>query len=297
MSENELEQHTEKTAETAASNNAESVTQPESESAQKSASSPLVDARFELHLTDFEGPLDLLLHLISREEFNIFDIPIARLTQAYLDVIETWQKELDIEPASEFLLMIATLIHIKSQMLLPKDEQVQEATEEEDPREKLVFQLLEYQRFKEVAEELGSKLRESWEVFTRPAGLDRPEESEDPELCSQDAYRLGEAFRSLVAKSKYRAPHDIYVERVSIGERIAQIADLLALCPQTTFEELCLGLRYREEHVTSFLAILEMSRLKLVMTNQADRLGVIRVQSRVDEIAEKGERAAGMLTE
>ncbi len=259
-----------------------------------------MDDRFGIHLPDFEGPLDLLLHLIQRDELDIFNIPIAHLTASYLEMLELMEQTLEIEPASEFLLMLATLIHIKSRMLLPEEPQEAEgeAEPEEDPRERLVRQLLEYQRFKEVAQELGSKLRESWEYFMRPPGLDRPpEEEESGELCNQDVFRLGEAFRSLVAKSKYLAPHDIYVERISIGERIAQIADDLSVCPQTTFGALCSTLRYREEHVTSFLAVLEMSRLKLILTNQIERLGTIHVEARVDGIAEKGEQAAGMLSE
>lgn len=252
-------------------------------------------AAYAVRLPVFDGPLDLLLHLIRREELDIFDIPIARLTKAYLHTLEL-MRQLQIEPASEFLVMAATLLQIKSRLLLPRPPALDDIDDEGDPRTDLVRQLLEYQRFKEVAVGLGGCTLLGWDVFDRPGGLDRPRaEIDDDDLADQDVFRLAEAFRRLVERGGYVAPHDIYVERVSIGERIAQIADHLALEGRATFEHFCGGARYREEIITTFLALLEMARLKLIRVDQTDRLGPLYIEARVGAIGHLGEQAAGML--
>lgn len=251
---------------------------------------------FTIRLPSFDGPLELLLHLIRREELNIFDIPISRLTQAYLGYLEEL-RQLSIEPASEFLVMAATLMHIKSVTLLPRPPVGQDdAGELLDPRDELVRRLLEYQRFKEVAQALDLQARAGRDVFYRLPGLDRPPDPEDEQdLANQDIFRLAEAFRRLIRKGRFQAPHDIHVERISIAERIAQIAELLALEERTTFEALCVEARHREELITTFLALLEMARLKLIRVTQGDRLGPLYVEARVGAIGALGEDAAGMM--
>lgn len=255
------------------------------------------DAPYAVKLPNFDGPLALLLHLIRREELDIFDIPVSRLTAAYLAHLEL-MRALHIEPASEFLVMAATLLQIKSRSLLPRPPGLDDVAEGvEDPREALVRQLLEYQRFQAVAEALGGRVRLGWDVFVRPDGIDRPKTDDDDPLADHDAYRLAEAFRRLARRGHFEAPHDIYVERVSIAERIAQIADRLADQERVAFSALCGQARYREEIITSFLALLEMARLKLIRTVQAERLGELWVEARVGAIGDLGERAAGMLDE
>lgn len=253
--------------------------------------------RYAVHLPAFDGPLDLLLHLIQREELSIFDIPIARLTAAYLATIEEMRRQ-QLEPASDFLVWAATLVQIKSRMLLPRPPSLADidAVEPEDPRAELVRQLLEYQRYREVAEALGQYPRLDWTTFDRPAGQDRPRDpDEEDALAAQDAYRLAAAFRALLSRTPYEAPHEIDVERISIGERIAQIADRLAAAGTLTFEQLCEGARHREELITTFLAVLEMTRLKLIRLVQGDRLGDLYVEPRVGSIGVAGEEAAGLL--
>lgn len=252
---------------------------------------------YAVHLPVFDGPLDLLLHLIRKDELDIFDIPISRLTAAYLETLEEMRR-LGIEPASEFLLMAATLLQIKSRMLLPRPpslDDVEEGTE--DPREALVQQLLEYQRFKAVAAEISRLVRVGRDVFLRPGGQDRPPDDDDAELAQIGIWRLAEAFRSLLDRGHFEAPHDIWVERISIGERIAQIADLLAVRQRTTFASLCVRARYREEVITTFLALLEMARLKLIRVTQGETIGPVYVEARVGAIDQRGEEAAGMLAE
>ena len=251
---------------------------------------------FSIHLPTFDGPLDLLLHLIRKEELDIFDIPISRLTTAYLGYLEAMRR-LAIEPASEFLVMAATLMQLKSVMLLPRPPlAADEAGELLDPREVLVRRLLEYQRFKEVSKALDGLPRLGRDVFVRAAGLDRPPDPEDEaELANADVYRLAEAFRSLMRRGRFTAPHDIYVERVSLAERIAQIAERLDRDGTASYEALCEGARHREELITTFLALLEMARLKLVRVTQGDRLGPLWIEPRVGAIGVLGEEAAGMM--
>lgn len=251
---------------------------------------------YAIHLPVFDGPLDLLLHLIRKDELDIFDIPISRLTRAYLDTLEEMRRH-GIEPASEFLLMAATLLQIKSRMLLPRPPGLDDVEEgSEDPREVLVQQLLEYQRFKAAAADISRLVRVGRDVFLRPGGQDRPPD-EDAELAALGIWRLAEAFRELVERGHFEAPHDIWVERISIGERIAQIADLLAVRVRTTFASLCLRARYREEVITTFLALLEMARLKLIRVTQSNSPGPVYVEARVGSIGQLGEEAAGMLGE
>lgn len=255
-------------------------------------------ARYAIHLPDFDGPLDLLLHLIRREKLDIFDIPIARLTAAYLASLEDMRRA-QMEPASDFLLMAATLLQIKSRLLLPRPPSLEDidADAPEDPRAELVRQLLEYRRYREVADVLSTQPQLGRDVFYRPAGLDRPAADADAELAAQDIFRLGEAFRALIARTRFEAPHDIWVERISIGERIAQIADRLAESRTITFRALLSDVRHREEAITTFLALLEMARLKLIHTTQGEHLGELYIEARVGAIGDLGEEAAGMLAE
>ena len=256
----------------------------------------LGEGHYEIHLPNFDGPFDLLLHLIRKEELDIFDISISRLTAAYLDTLRMMQRS-GIEPASDFLLMAATLTQLKSRMLLPRV--VAEADglgDELDPRTALMRQLLAYQAFREVTEVLNEKVRLGRDVFIRPTGQDRPPE-EDPELPAHDIYRLAKAFRALIKKQAYQAPHEIYVERITIGERIAQIADRLASLGRVSFSSLVDTSTSREEVITTFLALLEMARLKLIGVEQRGPDTPLYIQARVDDINQRGEVAAGMLAE
>ncbi|MEE2756122.1 MAG: segregation/condensation protein A [Myxococcota bacterium] len=256
----------------------------------------LTDSRYQIHLPNFDGPLDLLLHLIRKEELDIFDISVSRLTAAYLDTLSL-MKRTGIEPASNFLLMAATLMQLKSKLLLPKPESDDEELGDEiDPRLELMNQLLAYQAFKEAAQHLDSEIRLGREVFIRPPGQDKPRE-EDPDLTNHDVYRLATAFRDLLKKESYQAPHEIYVERITIGERIAQIADKLAALGQVSFAHLVENTSTREEVITTFLALLEMARLKLIGVEQRGPNTPLYIQSSVDKIAQRGEVAAGMLAE
>lgn len=245
-------------------------------------------------VASFDGPLDLLMHLIRKEEFDIFDLPISRLTSTYLGHLEA-MRQVAIEPAGEFLVMAATLTQIKSRLLLPRAPKMEDGDFGDDPRADLVHLLLEYQRYQEVAEGLGAMSQVGRDVFLRPEGQDRPPEVED-ELSDQQVFRLADAFRRLIGHRRFVAPHEIYVERVSIGERVAQIAEQLAEVGRVSFDVLCEEVHFLEEQVTTFLAVLEMSRLKLVRLIQGERYAPLYVEAVVEGIAPLAEEAAGTLS-
>ncbi|HEY6100157.1 MAG TPA: segregation/condensation protein A [Anaeromyxobacter sp.] len=218
---------------------------------------------YAVKLALFEGPLDLLLHLIRVNEVEITDIPIARISEQYLVTLEAI-RDLDLDVAGEFLLMAATLAWIKSRMLLPPDGLEIEG-EGPDPRAELVARLLEYQRFKEVAAELGERRwlgRDVFEAHVTPQ-TPRPEAEREIEV---GLFELIEAYRRVLARAgPSAAPHEVSVETVTVRERMLVVMQALELRPSLEFTE-CLVASdalppSRELFVATFLAILELSRL------------------------------------
>ena len=200
-----------------------------------------------------------------------------------------------IEPASDFLVMAATLLKLKSQLLLPK-RIIDEDVDESDLNPRRRWYANTSTAFKEAAHSLDQRPRLGRELFHRPAGQDRPKDPE-AELAALDAYRLAQAFRGLMNRPQYRAPHDIYVERITIGERMAQIGDRLISKGKLSFAALCMEAQTSEEVITTFLALLEMARLRLIRVVQRKARAPLYIESRVDDIDVQGERAAGMLVE
>jgi len=231
----------------------------------------------------FEGPLDLLLHLIKKHEIDIFDIPIALITDKYMAYLG-WMEVLDLDIAGEFLVMAATLAHIKSRMLLPPDEAVgeEEAEEEGDPREELVRRLLEYQRYKEVADELRDRPLLFRDVFVRD-GQAPSVESDNP-FSEVSVFRLVEALDRVMKKTQTRIGHEVVMDRVSIADRILELVELLKTRREVTFEDMFVGARTRMAVVATFLAILEMARLKMIRVHQADASEVIHILSRLEDV-------------
>jgi len=238
-----------------------------------------------IHLDIFEGPLDLLLYLIRKNEYDIFDIPIRAITEQYLEYIEVL-KSLDLEIAGDFLVMAATLMKIKSRMLLPRPE-TGEDDEEEDPRAALIKQLLEYQRYKEAAERLQEGPVLGRDVFARK--FESPElarvENEESYL-EVDMYDLIEALRSVLKGLPEEKAYTIRFEPYSVRERISQLVDILKGVQSITFEELFSGTTQRIEVVTTFLAMLEMVRLQLLKIYQAQAHGNIRIMPMISDETE-----------
>ena len=239
-----------------------------------------VDA-FPVKLSNFEGPLDLLLHLIKKNEVNIHDIPIALITRQYLDAIHLLE-EMNLDIAGEFLVMAATLIHIKSKMLLPRPETSAGVEgEEEDPRDALVRRLLEHQKFKAAAELLHEREQLRSAQWLRPDArvAELAGEDYEPEL-EVDLFSLLTAFQSVVDRAKLRPKVLLPPEQMPIEVRIEQLLARLSETEAIGFEELFADVNDRGGLIVTFLALLEMIRLKLVRVFQAGSFGPIRIYKR-----------------
>ncbi len=235
-------------------------------------------APYKVRLEVFEGPLDLLLYLIKQEEIDIYDIPVARITQQYLEYLE-FMKSLDIELAGEFLVMAATLLKIKSRMLLPRHEELGE--EIEDPRKELVQQLLEYRKFKEIAERLGEKEYQQRRMFPRPkGGFDNAAEIIPPEPPAPEVgvFELLAAFKQVLERIDKLKLYEIVGEDISIEERIDFVLRTIAQRRRMTFMELFEHENRRLVMVVTFFALLELMRLGRISVRQERIFGEILIE-------------------
>lgn len=250
------------------------------------APSPALDRgpTYEVSLPSFEGPLDLLLHLIQKHELDIMNIPIAFVTEKYLEYVVMMQ-ELNIDIASEYLVMAATLAYIKSRTLLPTppEDQDQAQVEEEDPRMELVRRLLEYQKYKLAAEQLGGRAVLGRDVF--PRGSKEAVEQGPAPLAPVGIFKLLDAFEEVLKRVQQTKQHEIDFERISITERISQLSDILRSRPAVAFDELFVGVRTRADVIVTFLALLEMTRLRLTRIFQDSPYSTINIELRVRDDA------------
>ncbi len=234
-----------------------------------------------LEAVDFQGPLDLLMHLIKKNEVNIYDIPIALITQQYLDTINLMQ-ELDLDIAGEFLVMAATLIHIKSKMLLPRPEtSAAVAGDDDDPRDMLVRRLLEHQKYKAAAELLHEREQLRATQWQRPDERVAKIAGDDfePEL-EVDLFSLLLAFQAVVHRTRERPRMVLPPEEMPVELRIEQLLDRLSENEACGFEDLFADVGDKAGLIVTFLALLEMIRLKLVRVFQSGGFGPIRVYKR-----------------
>ncbi len=229
---------------------------------------------YEIDLECFKGPLDLLLHLIKKNEMDIYDIPIAEITRQYLAAIDA-MKNLNLDVAGEFLVMAATLLHIKSRMLLPKSDAEEPEEEEIDPRAELVHRLLEYQKYKDAALNLEQLPLLGRDVFVREGGEPELEEAEEDNLAPVGLYELVEAFRQLLAEKGEPSFHQIQMERYSVADRIQLILSALEKRPRLSFRDLFVDSIGRGEVVVTFLAMLELVKLRSLRLMQNSRCGTI----------------------
>ena len=234
------------------------------------------ESGYSVKLDMFEGPLDLLLHLIKKHQINIYDIPIALITRQYLETLEI-MKTLNLSIAGDFLVMAATLIHIKSKTLLPPDENINEA-EEEDPREELVSKLLEYKKFKEASIRLEER-ESTWVDIYRRRG---PEESEpvNEEFCFTDLnlFDLVDALQKVIARLPEKDIFEVTQEVLSVTEKIHYLLEFFENRESAAFSELFEKDSTRGMIVVTFLALLEICRLRLVQIQQVEEFGVIRIR-------------------
>ncbi len=246
-----------------------------------------MDASYQVALDVFEGPLDLLLHLVKKHELSILEIPISFVTEKYLEYLDA-MAALDIDVAGEYLLMAATLCHIKSRELLPSSEPLEDDGElgddEEalDPRGDLIRRLLEYQKYKEAADNLGGRPVVGRNVWSRGAASEDAVGGDiDPDaiapLAAFPVHKLIEAFDRLMRAAKVKVSHEVLIDRLSVSQKISELTDRLELEGRFAFSSMFSFLRdglargyeeVRHEAVVTFLALLEMAKLRLIAISQ-----------------------------
>jgi segregation and condensation protein A len=249
-----------------------------------------MDAGYQVELDVFEGPLDLLLHLVKKHELSILDIPISFVTTKYLEYLDA-MAGLDIDVAGEYLLMAATLCHIKSRELLPSSEPDEDETEaaaaegeevELDPRADLIKRLLEYQKYKEAAQQLGQRPvvgRNVWSrgTSTEDAVADGIDAEAIAPLAPFPVHKLIEAFDRVMRQAKVKIAHNVLIDRLSVSQRISELTDRLEKEGRFTFTSMFSFMRdgqprtveeIKHEAVVTFLALLEMGKLRLVALSQ-----------------------------
>jgi segregation and condensation protein A len=246
-------------------------------------------AGYQVALDVFEGPLDLLLHLVKKHELSILDIPISFVTEKYLEYLDA-MVALDIDVAGEYLLMAATLCHIKSRELLPTPEPLEEddvdASDgdevEIDPRADLIRRLLEYQKYKEAALQLGQQPVVGRNVWSRGAAIeDAVGDGVDADaiapLAAFPVHKLIEAFDRVMQQAKLKVSHDVMIDRLSVSQKISELTDRLEAEGGFTFSSMFSFLRdgaprslqeVKHEAVVTFLALLEMAKLRLIALSQ-----------------------------
>ena len=233
-----------------------------------------MESPYKIQLETYEGPLDLLLDLIRKQEINIYDIPIAKIAGQFLDYVQMNLERLNPEAAGEFLLMSATLIHIKSRMLLPPDPTLV-PDEIEDPRAELVQQLLEHEKFRKAAQMLQQKAVVQSATWSQP-GLSAFLDPEAEPSLAVTLYDLVKVFQQVLDRAKQKPLLDVEEERVSVAEMMQHLCRLLAARREALpLNEVIEGLRSRDAIVATFLALLELVRLQAVAVRQKDLFGEI----------------------
>ncbi len=230
-----------------------------------------------ISLPVFEGPLDLLLYLIRREKIDIHDIPIAPITRQYMEYLDL-MRELNLDVAGEFMVMAATLIHIKSKMLVPVQPTEAEGEEEPvDPREELVRRLLEFQRYKEAAGVLHQQAQIRAAQWTRPDTVLPTFDDTGEEMLEAGLYDLVAAFKELLDRRKTLLAHEVESEGPPVEERMEELLAMIREGESLEFLDLFAALETKIAMITTFLALLELIRLKRVRVYQRGMFGPIRV--------------------
>jgi len=232
---------------------------------------------YAIKLDIFEGPLDLLLYLIKKNEIDIYNIPVALITQQYLEYLNII-KSLNLDMAGEYLVMASTLIHIKSRLLLPVPEEPSAEELEEDPRAELVRQLLEYQAFKEAAQELSHRPILERDVFKNTVPEEKKKASADEDdLVEVSIFELIEALHQVISRLDKKELLEIDLEKLSLTDIINDVMERLTREKNLTFEELLGEKKDRRRIVYTFLALLELIKLKMIKAYQTAAFGVIRI--------------------
>ncbi|MDD5730612.1 MAG: segregation/condensation protein A [Candidatus Omnitrophica bacterium] len=237
---------------------------------------------YKVKLELFEGPLDLLLYLVKKDHLNIYDIPVSQVTEQYMRYLDLMQF-LDLNIAGEFLVMAATLMQIKSKLLLPAEESAPEE-EQEDPRAELVKQLLEYERFKEIAEELRERESGQREIFKRPKVVAKEIPDEAPAYFEASIFDLITAFSSALAEVPKELFYEVIKEEFTIEGKIHNLLHLLLLKPSVRLSELFSQAKNKLDIIVTFLSVLELIRLKEIIVFQRESFGEIEVSRNKNNI-------------
>ena len=233
---------------------------------------------YKVKLDFFQGPLDLLLFLIKRDKIDIYDIPISNITKQYVEYIELMQL-LDLEVAGEFLVMAATLMHIKSRMLLPEDPEAEGEEEQLDPREELVRKLLEYKKFKDAADKLHDMHEKHREMFLREGdGGKALVMSEDGENCFEASlFDLINAFRKVLKDAPKETFHKVIKNEYTVADKIHEIFHMLTEKTRVIFSSLFQTASTKDEVIATFLAVLELMKMREILTVQREFFSEIEI--------------------
>lgn len=263
---------------------------------------PTMDSdRLRVGLPQFEGPLDLLLFLIRRHAMDIFDIPIVTITNRYLEVIDQ-MKQTNLEVAGDFLVMAATLTNIKSKMLLPREERPEDEDDEDgvDPRWALVKRLLDYQRYKKLAKQIGEMQVLGRDVFERPWSAPAFVGQDDDgtwalkaDLVEVEVDQLASLLRGVLEKSKIPINHEVVFERISVGARINEMVEMCRMRQSYTFAQAlrAFSAENRNSVIVTFLSVLEMAKMKLIKVAQDKDSGTILIISNQDNLVDMDENS------
>ncbi len=238
-----------------------------------------IESDYKVRLEIFEGPLDLLLYLIKRDEIDIYDISLERITRQYLEYLQAF-KELNIDVAGEFVVMAANLIYLKSRSLLPVDQQPpEEDAEDDDPRWDLIRQLIEYKKFKEAAAQLQARALQQEQIFARIGDGSSALPDAPLRLGEVGIFQLINAFQTVLKRVAARENlQDIFGEHFTVSDKIDWILQRVSEGVALRFSELFEAVASRVEIVVTFLALLELIRLKQVratLNNPFDEIGIV----------------------
>lgn len=239
-----------------------------------------------LELPDFEGPLDLLLHLVRRHELDILDIPISFVTEKYLEYL-AFMQALDLEVAGDYLVMAATLAYLKSRELVPTEptevsDEGQSEDEGPDPREELIARLLEYQKYRAAATDLDLLPIQGRDVFSRGGRIELP--PLDPGLAPLTLFRLAEAYNRVLDRARIHKSHDVVLETISVAQRMNQLTSMLVEQERVEFEGLFLGRTWNSESelrsmlVVTLMSVLELTKLGVIFVHQDTANGAIVIE-------------------
>lgn len=235
---------------------------------------------YQLKLDIFEGPLDLLLHLIKEQKMEIHDIPVSEISRQYLDYLGL-MTDLNLEVAGEYLVMAAELTRLKSKMLLPSHGDEEDGEDGIDPRDELARRLIEYQRYKSAAGDLRHLEFERQQLFSRGSEI-HVEEGEEEVIVDATVFDLFSAFKKVLSQKTFKQDYEVKITTLSVSEHVNRVLDMLNENESVTFESLFADTQSKQEVIVTFLALLELMRMSLIRVQQGSQFETIRVYRNAD---------------